>query len=415
MSKVPAKNTRKQQELEDITIRKAVPRDKPYKLVDGDGLYLIVTAAGGKLWRFNYRFMGAHRTLAIGKYPAITLAKAREKHRAALAMLADGTDPAAAKQQKKVADKVRHGNTLEAVSLEWLENQKCSAATTRRKRTAISADLYPALGKLPIADITAMQLLAELRKVEARGAVYSAHKLREYCGEIWRYACSTGRTENNIVPNLKGALKPFEVTHHPAITDPARLGELLRAIDGYTGSPVTVAALKLAVMLLCRPGELRHARWANVDLDAGTWSYFVGKVKVDHIVPLSRQAVAILAELRNITGHAALVFPGVRHHDQPMSENTVNAALRYLGFEADEVVGHGFRATARTILDEVLGFRPEFIEHQLAHAVKDPLGRAYNRTSHLAERVKMMQSWADYLDRLRTGADVVELRPAAKK
>lgn len=404
-------------QLEDITIRKAKPEASPYKLVDGDGLYLFVTPAGGKLWRFNYRFFGKYKTLSIGKYPTVTLSKAREKHQAALAMLADGIDPATAKRQKKVADKVKHGNTLKAVVQEWLGRQECSVATVKRKSKAIDADLLPALGKMPIVDITAKQLLTELRKVEARGAVYSAHKLREYCGEIWRFAVTEEymKAGQNIVPNLKGALKAFDVKNHPAITDPVRLGELLRAIDGYTGSPVTVAALKLAPMLLCRPGELRNARWADIDLSACTWSYITSKTKQQHIVPLSKQAVAIFTNLHNITGHSALVFPGVRNHAKPMSENTINAALRYLGFDADEVVGHGFRATARTILDEVLGFRPEFIEHQLAHAVKDPLGRAYNRTSHLAERVKMMQSWADYLDRLRIGADVVELRPAAKK
>lgn len=404
-------------QLEDITIRKANPEASPYKLVDGNGLFLFVTPAGGKLWRFNYRFLGKYKTLSIGKYPTVTLSKAREKHQTALAMLADGIDPAAAKQQQKAAEKVKHGNTLKAVVDEWLARQECSEATVKRKSKAITADLLPALGRLPIVDITAKQLLVELRKVEARGAVYSAHKLREYCGEIWRFAVTEEymKAEQNIVPNLKGALKAFEVKNHPAITDPVRLGELLRAIDGYSGSPVTVAALKLAPMLLCRPGELRNARWADIDLSACTWSYIASKTKQSHIVPLSKQAVAIFSDLRNITGHAELVFPGVRNHAKPMSENTINAALRYLGFDADEVVGHGFRATARTILDEVLGFRPEFIEHQLAHAVKDPLGRAYNRTSHLAERKKMMQSWADYLDRLRIGADVVELRPAEKK
>ncbi|MDP2785036.1 MAG: integrase arm-type DNA-binding domain-containing protein [Sulfurimicrobium sp.] len=399
--------------LSDITIRKAVQQDKPVKLNDGAGLYLVVTPTGGKLWRFNYRFMGKQKTLSIGKYPTITLSKARERHQAALVMLADGIDPAAAKQQKKTADKVRHDNTLASMVDAWLGRQACSAATISRKRKAITADLFPALGKRPITDIEAPQLLAELRKVEARGANYSAHRLREYCGEIWRFAVAEGhmRADQNIVPNLKGALKPFEVTNHPAITDPARLGDLLRAIENYTGSPVTVAALKLAPMLLCRPGELRNARWADVDLVAGKWCYLASKTKQSHIVPLSKKAIAIFTDLRNITGHSDLVFPGVRNHAKPMSENTINAALRYLGFEADEVVGHGFRATARTLLDEVLGFRLDFIEHQLAHAVKDPLGTAYNRTTHLAERTKMMQAWADYLDRLRIGADVVALRP----
>lgn len=403
--------------LSDSTIRKAVPQDKPIKLNDGGGLYLVITTTGGKLWRFNYRFLGKQKTLSIGKYPAVTLSKAREKHQAALAMLADGIDPAAAKQQKKVADKVRHDNTLKAVFDEWLGSQKCSAATVNRKSKAITADLLPALGKLPIADITAKQLLVEMKKVEARGAVYSAHRLREYCGEIWRFAVAEEymAADENVVPYLKGRLQTYATTNHPAITDPVRLGELLRAIEGYTGSPVTVAALRLAPMLLCRPGELRNARWADIDLDAGTWGFIASKTKKPHIVPLSTQAVAIFSRLRNVTGHSALVFPGVRNHAKPMSENTINAALRYLGFEADEVVGHGFRATARTLLDEVLGFGFDVIEHQLAHAVKDPLGTAYNRTSHLPERIKMMQVWSDYLDRLRTGADEVELRPAAKK
>lgn len=401
--------------LTDVKVRKAKPDAKPYKLMDGGGLYLLVTATGSKLWRFNYRHLSKHKTLALGTYPDVTLATARERHQSARRLLADGIDPGAERKAQARAIAAKVENTLQAIADEWLSGPhaaKVTPGTAAATAKLLKADILTDLGGLPIADITAPILLSTLRKIEAR-APYSAHKALQMCGQIWRYAIATGRAERDITADLRGALKPFKVRHHPAITDPARQADLLRAVDGYTGSPLTVAALRLAVLSFVRPGELRQARWADIDLEGGTWAYRVTKTGTDHIVPLSRQAVAILEGIRPLSGHLGYVFPGVRSKDRPMSENTVNAALRYLGFDGGEAVGHGFRATARTILDEVLGYPPHLIEHQLAHAVKDPLGRAYNRTAHLPQRRDMMQSWADYLDQIKAGAEVVTLRKVA--
>ncbi|HRH81733.1 MAG TPA: integrase arm-type DNA-binding domain-containing protein [Thiobacillaceae bacterium] len=401
--------------LTDVEVRKAKPEAAPYKLMDGGGLYLLVTATGSKLWRFNYRHQGKHKTLALGAYPDVPLAVARERHQAARRLLAEGVDPGAEKKAQARAIAAKAENTLQAIAEEWLAGPhaaKVAAGTADASARLLRGSILADLGNMPIAGITAPTLLATLRKIEAR-APYSAHKALQLGGQLWRYAIATGRAERDIAADLRGALKPFKVRHHPAITDPARLADLLRAIDGYSGSPLTVAALRLAILTFVRPGELRQARWADIDLEAGTWAYRVTKTATDHIVPLSRQAVAILEDVRPLSGHLGHVFHGVRVKDRPMSENTLNAALRYMGFEGGEVVGHGFRATARTILDEVLGYPPHLIEHQLAHAVKDPLGRAYNRTAHLPQRRDMMQRWADYLDRLKAGAEVLPFSRAA--
>lgn len=401
--------------LSDVSLRKAAAKGAAYKLMDGGGLYLLVTTTGSKLWRFNYRHHGKHKTLALGAYPDVPLTKARERHQAARQLLADGVDPAEDRKAQAQAIAAKTSNTLSAIVEEWLAGPHAAkvapgtaAATAKLLRKAILADI----GGLPIADITAPVLLASLRKIEAR-APYSAHKSLQLSGQVWRYAIATGRAERDISADLKGALKPFKVKHQPAITDPTRLGDLLRAIDTYTGSPLTLAALRLAILTFVRPGELRKARWADIDLDAAEWRYHVTKTKTDHIVPLAAQAVATLREIEPLSGHREYVFSGVRTKARPMSENTVNAALRYMGFSGDDVVGHGFRATARTILDEVLGFPAHLIEHQLAHTVKDPLGRAYNRTAHLPQRREMMQRWADYLDKLKAGAEVLPFNRAA--
>jgi integrase len=278
-----------------------------------------------------------------------------------------------------------------------------------RERRLIEKDMAAIWG-MPITDVTAPMLLATLRKLEKRGVVETAHRARSLAGRIFRYAIATGRAQNNPAEALAGALEQPKTKHFSSVTDPAKIGELLRAMHSYQGSVVTTAALKLAPMLFVRPGELRKARWADVDLAASEWRFIASKTGTPHIVPLSSQAVAILEELQPITRRSEFVFPGVRSAKRPMSENTINAALRYLGYDGDIITGHGFRAMARTVLDEVLGFRPDYIEHQLAHAVRDPLGRAYNRTAHLAERKKMMQAWADYLDSLRTSANVIPIR-----
>jgi integrase len=286
-----------------------------------------------------------------------------------------------------------------------------SPGSVNRERRLIEKDMA-AIGGMPITDVTAPMLLATLRKLEKRGVVETAHRARSLAGRIFRYAIATGRAQNNPAEALAGALEQPKTKHFSSVTDPAKIGELLRAMYSYQGSVVTTAALKPAPMLFVRPGELRKARWADIDLAASEWRFTASKTGTPHIVPLSSQAVTVLEELQPMTRRSDFVFPGVRSAKRPMSENTINAALRYLGYDGDIITGHGFRAMARTVLDEVLGFRPDYIEHQLAHAVRDPLGRAYNRTAHLAERKKMMQAWADYLETLRLNSNVVPIRRA---
>jgi integrase len=394
--------------LTDVAIRKVALTDKPQRLFDGGGLYLEVSPSGGKWWRFKYRHGGKEKRLSLGTYPDIRLADARTKHAAARKLLAGGIDPGEQRKAEKVATQERSANTFAAIAAELLAQRvrKLAPGSAERERRLQETDLA-ALGNLAIADVTAPILLRALRKIEHRGAVETAHRARMLASQIFRYAIATGRADRNPAVDLRGALSQPEKTHFASLTEPADVGPLLRALWGYQGSPVVNAALKLAPLLFVRPGELRRARWAEIDLDAAEWRFTASKTGTPHIVPLAWQTVEILRDLQPLTGRGAYVFPGVRGRDRAMSENTVNAALRRMGFDGDTMTGHGFRAMARTILDEVLGFRPDFIEHQLAHAVRDPNGRAYNRTAHLPERRKMMQAWADYLDVLRTDTDKV--------
>ena len=393
--------------LTDAKIRNAKPAAKPVKLTDERGMHLLVTPAGGKLWRLSYRFGGRQKTLALGAYPDVSLTRAREKRDEARRLLADGIDPAA---QRKAA-KLAQADTFKAVAEDFLTSRAARWAPGHLAavRARLEAWLYPYLGDRPVGAIQAPELLAPLRTLEEGGKHELAKRVRIIAGQVFRYAVSTGRAAHDPTPALRGALAPPASGHHPAITEPKAFGALLRAIDGYTGEPVTRAALRLLPLVFVRPGELRHAEWAEIDLDAGQWVISGRRMKMgaDHIVPLSRQAVAILRELHPLTGRRTLVFPSLRSRDRPISDNTLNAALRRLGFAKDVATGHGFRASARTLLDEVLGERVDLIEHQLAHAVRDPLGRAYNRTAHLPERVRMMQLWADYLDGLKKGAEVI--------
>lgn len=397
--------------LSDAQIRKAKPLAKPQKLFDGDGLFMLITPAGGKLWRFKYRVGGTEKLLALGAYPEVSLADARTRREEARKILAQGIDPSEVKRAAKIKARVQGAETFGAVADEWLVKRCATLAkvTVKKKESLLKNHLRPWLDSRPVREISAPELLAVLRRVESSGANELAHKALHLFGQIMRYAVQTGRAERNPAGDLRGALEPVVVKHHAAITEPKKIGELLRALGGYEGHFVVACALRLAPLVFVRPGELRAARWADIDLDGAEWRYLVTKTKTDHIVPLSTQALSILRELHPLTGHGNFVFPSLRTGDRPMSENTINAALRRLGFGGDEMVGHGFRAMARTSLDEVLGFRPDFIEHQLAHAVRDPNGRAYNRTAHLAERKKMMQAWADYLDQLKAGAVVVPL------
>jgi integrase len=376
------------------------------KYTDGDGMYLLVTPAG-KYWRLDYRHLGKRKTLALGVYPSTTLAKARAKRGYARAQLADGIDPGLARREDKLRRTEVAKQTFSAVALAWLsktENER--AATTQEKVTGwINKDLLPYLGPLPVSTIRPRDVLVTVQRIEARGALESAHRVRQICGQILRFAVASGMVERDVSADLKGALATPQKTNYAAITDPKRVAELMRAIDGYQGHPYAVAALKLSALLFVRPGELRAAEWDEIDFDKAEWRIPAAKMKmkVEHIVPLSSQALDILNKLEPMTGHARYVLPSIRTDDRCMSENTVNAALRNLGYSKEEMTAHGFRAMARTILDEVLEERVDLIEHQLAHAVSDPNGRAYNRTAHLPARKLMMQRWADYLEGITRG------------
>ncbi|MET4570618.1 tyrosine-type recombinase/integrase [Rhodanobacter soli] len=401
--------------LTDTAIRKAKPANKPARMFDGGGLYLEVSPAGGKLWRLKYRFNGKERRLALGIYPDTGLADARDKRDAARKLLAAGVDPGEQRKAEKAAGEERAANSFEVIAREWAARQTWVESYRVKVEARLGSDVYPYIGRRPVAELSAPELLQVARRIEERGAVESAHRALQVCGQIMRYAIATGRAERNPVADLRGALASPAGSHHAAITDPVALGGLLRSIEGYSGDVVTRAALKLSALLFVRPGELRHAEWAEIDMDAGEWNIPAGKMKMrqPHLVPLCNQAVAILRELHPLTGRGQYVFPGGRSPRRPLSNNAVNAALRRMGFDKETMTAHGFRATARTMLDEVLGYRADFIEHQLAHAVKDPNGRAYNRTAHLAERRKMMAGWADYLDTLRAGGEVLPFKRKA--
>ncbi|MEZ5544238.1 MAG: integrase arm-type DNA-binding domain-containing protein [Lysobacteraceae bacterium] len=401
--------------LTPSAVQNAKPRDKPYKLFDERGLFLLVNPNGSRWWRWKYRRpdTGKENLLSLGTFPDVSLKRAREKRDDARKLLADGIDPGA----QRIAAKVAQADSFEAVAREWHAKQSAtwSAVHAKNIMDRFERDVFPWIGATPVAKLTAPELLATLRRLESRGAVESAHRALGNAGQVMRYAIATGRAERDVAADLRGALAPVVETHRAAITEPAAVAGLLRAIHDYRGSPVTAAALKLAPLLFVRPGELRQAEWSEIDFDAAEWNIPAERMKmrVPHLVPLSEQAVAILRELQPLTSRSLYVFPGAHSSKRPMSNNAVLAALRRMGFAKDEMSGHGFRAMARTILDEVLGFRPDYIEHQLAHAVRDPNGRAYNRTAHLAERRKMMQGWSDYLDGLRTGADVLPFKRKA--
>ena len=401
--------------LTDISIRSAKPTGKPFKMFDERGLFLLVSPAGGKWWRMNYRSDGKQKTLSMGVYPDVSLKDARDRRDDARKLIAKGIDPGAHRKAAKSARAERAANSFELVAREWFAKYSATWAEHHADRIIrrFARDVFPSLGGRPIAEITAQELLAVVRKIEARGALETAHRALGNCGQVFRYAVATGRADRDPSGDLRGALPPVKGEHFAAITDPKRTAELLRMIDGYQGTLSVNCALRLAPLVFVRPGERRKAEWAHIDLEAAEWRYTVSKTDTPHIVPLSTQAVVILREIHALTGSSRYVFPSARSWQRPMSDNALLAALRRMGIAKDEMCGHGFRAMARTILDEVLGVRPDLIEHQLAHAVRDPNGRAYNRTAHLPERRKMMQQWADYLDKLKTGADVIPLHGSA--
>jgi integrase len=389
--------------LTDAAIRNTKPGTKPVRLFDERGLYLEVSPAGGKWWRFKYRFSNKEKRLSLGVYPEVTLKLARDRRDDARKLLANKIDPSLERRAQRLSGADRSAFTFETIAREWLDHHSGTWVSDHfaRVQRRLERDIFPLIGKRPIAEITAAELLSLLRRIEQRGALETARRALINCGQVFRYAVASGRVQHDIARDLRGALRPVKTQHFAAVTDPKHLGELLRAIDGYKGSLALRCALRLAPLFFVRPGELRKAQWADVDLDAAEWRYLVTKTGTQHIVPLCRQAMEILHELHEATGGGRYLFPSARSTERPMSDNAVLAAMRRMSIAKEEMTGHGFRAVARTLLDEVLGVRPDFIEHQLAHAVRDPNGRAYNRTAHLPERREMMQVWADYLDKLK--------------
>ncbi|WP_457096296.1 tyrosine-type recombinase/integrase [Lysobacter sp. P5_B9] len=397
--------------LTDTKLRTLKPRERAYRLADTNGLCIEVRPSGSKVWRYRYRYAGKPSIITMAEYPAMGLAEARAERDRLRALVKGGGNPSLAAKIERAANIERVETTFGAIAAELLlkrAKEGLSPGSVKRERRLIEKDMA-AVGGIPITDLTAPLLLASLRKLEKRGVVETAHRARSLAGRVFRYAIATGRAQSNPADDLSGALEQPQTKHFASVTDPAKIGDLLRAMHSYRGSPVTLAALKLAPMLFVRPGELRKARWVDIDLGTAEWRFTASKTGTPHIVPLPFQAKEILEDLRPLTSRSEFVFPGVRSAKRPMSENTINAALRYMGFNGETITGHGFRAMARTVLDEVLAFRPDYIEHQLAHAVRDPLGRAYNRTAHLTERKKMMQAWADYLDGLRLNDNVVPI------
>jgi integrase len=392
--------------LTEVKIRAARPGEKNRRMSDERGLYLEITPAGGKLWRFKYYFGGVEKRLALGKYPEITLREARDRREEARKLLAHGVDPSEHRKKLKMATKAAAENKFETIAREWHQKNSDTWVASHRDLVLrrLKNDIFPWLGQQAIDGIDPPELLEVLRRVEARGAIETAHRELQVIGQIFRFAVATGRCDRDITADLKGALSPAQNNHLAAVTEPKRFGEILQMIDGYQGGIVVRCALRLAPLVFVRPGELRFAQWTDIDFEQAEWRFVVTKTRTPHIVPLSRQALAIFKEIQPVTGHKQYVFSNPRSPLKPMSENAVLAALRYLGINKEEMSGHGFRASARTMLDEVLKFPPHLIEHQLAHIVKDPLGRSYNRTQHLEERREMMQGWADFLDRLKGGA-----------
>lgn len=389
--------------LTDTKLRSLKPKDQVYRIADTNGLAIEVRPTGAKFWRYRYRYAGKPTMLTLGEYPVMGLADARSARDKAKSLLKAGANPVHVARAERAAIAERTENTFGAIAEELLAKRTregLGAGSVKRERRLIDKDLA-GIKNTPVADVSAPALLAALRKLEAKGTVETAHRARSFAGLVFKYAIATGRTKTNPAADLTGALQQPQKQHFASVTDPARVGDLLRAIHAYRATPVVMAALKLAPLVFVRPGELRTARWVDIDLDGAEWRYTASKTGTPHVVPLSTQAVAILEELQPVTQRSEYVFPSLRSVKRPMSENAITVALRTIGFDGATMTGHGFRAMARTILDEVLGFRPDFIEHQLAHAVRDPNGRAYNRTAHLAERKKMMQAWSNYLDTLR--------------
>jgi integrase len=403
--------------LTDIQVKSAKPKEKDYKLSDGGGLYLLVATTGGKRWRLKYRFHGKEKLLALGIYPDISLSEARNRRHEARNLVANGIDPSAEKKVAKEAKAALQANSFETIAREWHKHMQGRKEWSKEHAetilTRLEKDIFPWIGSKPITEVNARTIKDILDRIRSRGVIETARRALTIMGQVYRYAIMTDKAEYDISAGFRGYLPAISKTrkHMAAVTDPKELAPLLRAIDTYQGGHVAKCALKLLPLVFVRPGELRHMEWSEIDFDAAEWNIPGQKMKMKepHLVPLSKQAIAILKEIQPLTGNSKYVFPSTRSFARCMSDNTINASFRRMGFDGDTITGHGFRATARTILDEVLHQRIDIIEHQLAHAVRDPNGRAYNRTSHLAERRRMMQQWADYLDKLKSGAKVMQL------
>lgn len=399
--------------LTEKAIQAAKAPEKPTKLFDGGGLYLLINPQGSRLWRLKYRVHGKEKLLAIGAYPDVSLKRAREKRDDARRLLADGIDPNAQRKSEKLAA----ADTFEALAREWLalQQRKLSPTTYAKALWIFGTLLFPSIGSQPIRKLTAADILAVVRRIEARGKHETAHRAKQRCGQVIRFAVSTGRADRDPTSDLRGALAPVVRTNRPAITEPAQIGQLLNAIETYAGHASTAFALKLAPLLFVRPGELRGARWEEFELTVKEplWRIPAERMKMreTHVVPLSRQVVKLLDDLRPWSGTSEFLFPSVLSNKRPISDNTINGALRRLGYASDEMCGHGFRAMASTCLNEQ-GWHPDVIELQLAHAERNKVRAAYNRAERIQERRKMMQAWADYLDALRAGAKVIPIRAA---
>jgi integrase len=400
--------------LNDLKVKNAKPSEKPVKYFDGGGLFLLLTPSGGKLWKLKYRFGGVEKTLSLGAYPQVSLSDAREKRSKARRKIDTGIDPAEEKKAVMAEKAEISENTFQNIALEWHSKRydtwtRGHAETIKRR---LERDVFPLIGHRPIKGIKASDIINVLRIIESRGAIETAHRIKIVCSQIFRYARASDKTDTDPTIDINGFIQPAKVKHRAAIIEPEGIAGLLRSIDGYEGTFIVKCALQLAPLIFVRPGELRSAEWTEIDFKSALWTIPAERMKMrtSHIVPLSCQTIEILKSLHPFTRNSKYVFPSSRSPLRPMSNNAILSALRRMGFEKDEMSGHGFRAMARTILDEVLQFRPDFIEHQLAHAVRDPNGRAYNRTSHIEERKKMMQVWADYLDGLKAGAKVIPLK-----